>query len=157
MYTHGYNISLVDMVDKIASPLVKKFLTDITYKKLDSYPTPADYAHAVSTCAHAAFFEPARSPAAPVLHSCMSHERGARFLRQLADPSAWVAGWAAVPKLKALWATYYKAYDVDVIVVPTLPTTARPIDDVEPYMTFNGRKVHACLHAAVLPSAARQR
>ena len=51
---------------------------------------------------------------------------------------------AAVPKLKALWASYYQAYDVDVIVVPTLPTTARPIDDVEPYMTFNGRKVSCC-------------
>lgn len=51
MYQHGYNISLVDMVDKIASPLVKQFLTSITYKKLDVWPTPADYAHAVSVCA----------------------------------------------------------------------------------------------------------
>lgn len=47
---------------------------------------------------------------------------------------------AAVPKMKKLWASFYHAYDVDVVVVPSLPTTARPIDDVEPYMTFNGKK-----------------
>lgn len=50
LYTHGYNISLVDMVDKIASPLVKKFLTALTYRKLDTFPTPADYARALGIC-----------------------------------------------------------------------------------------------------------
>ena len=50
MYTHGYNISLVDMVDKIASPLVKKFLTALTYRKLDTFPTPVDYARALGVC-----------------------------------------------------------------------------------------------------------
>jgi hypothetical protein len=48
-----------------------------------------------------------------------------------------------MPKLKKLWASYHEAYDVDVVVVPTLPTTARPIDDAQPYFTHNGRKVQS--------------
>ena len=47
LYTHGYNLSVVELVDKIASPPVKKALLHRTYKKLDSWPTPADYAHAL--------------------------------------------------------------------------------------------------------------
>lgn len=52
MYTHGHNISLVDLVDKIASPLVKEAMLHRTYKKLDSWPTPADYTKAINTCEH---------------------------------------------------------------------------------------------------------
>ncbi len=51
-----------------------------------------------------------------------------------------------MPKLKALWESYHDVYDVDVIVVPTLPTTARPINDAEPYFTHNGRKVRLWPH-----------
>ena len=56
-------------------------------------------------------------------------------------------------KLKKLWASYYEAYDVDVVVVPTLPTTSRPIDDAEPYITHNGRKARPCLAGTLRPSA----
>lgn len=30
---------------------------------------------------------------------------------------------------------------MDTLLLPGTPVTARPIDDVEPYMTINGRKV----------------
>lgn len=43
--------------------------------------------------------------------------------------------------MKAMWTTFHDSYDVDVLVVPTTPITSRPIDDVEPYVTVNGRKV----------------
>lgn len=46
-----------------------------------------------------------------------------------------------VPQLKALWQSYHDIYTVDTLLVPTTPITARPIDDVEPYVTINGRKV----------------
>lgn len=32
-------------------------------------------------------------------------------------------------------------YELDALLVPTTHLTARPIDDVEPYTTINGRKV----------------
>ena len=51
LFVHGYNVSLVDLVDKIASPMVKESMIARTYKKLDSYPTPADYALALDICA----------------------------------------------------------------------------------------------------------
>lgn len=50
LFQHGYNISLVEVVDKIASPLVKNSYVEWTYKKLDEFPTPADYALALTTC-----------------------------------------------------------------------------------------------------------
>ena len=50
LFQHGYNISLVDLVDKIATPIVKDVMMTRTYKKLDSYPTPADYTLALNTC-----------------------------------------------------------------------------------------------------------
>ncbi len=50
LFQHGYNISLVDLVDKIATPIVKDVMITRTYKKLDSYPTPADYALVMNTC-----------------------------------------------------------------------------------------------------------
>lgn len=50
MYQHGYNISLVELVDKIADPPVKASMTEYMYKKLDSFPTPTDVAKALSTC-----------------------------------------------------------------------------------------------------------
>lgn len=50
MFQHSYNLSLVDLVDKIASPLVKEAMIQRTYKKLDAYPTPADYAMALDDC-----------------------------------------------------------------------------------------------------------
>ncbi len=53
MYTHGYNISLVDLVDRIDSPLVKEAMLHRTYKKLDSWPTPADYTKAINNCEQA--------------------------------------------------------------------------------------------------------
>ncbi|EIE27340.1 amidase signature enzyme [Coccomyxa subellipsoidea C-169] len=95
LFQHGYNISLVELVDKIASPMVKDAMIQRTYKKLDSYPTPADYTLALDTY---------------------------------------------LPQLKALWKSYHDIYDVDVLLVPTTPITARPIDDVEPYVSINGRK-----------------
>ncbi len=51
VYQHGYNISMVDLVDKMASPMLKKGMTSRLKKKLDSYPTPADYTLAINTCA----------------------------------------------------------------------------------------------------------
>lgn len=44
LFQHGYNLSLVDLVDKIATPHVKKYLSDMTFKSLNDYPTPKDYA-----------------------------------------------------------------------------------------------------------------
>ena len=52
MYTHGYNISIPHLVDKIASPLVKKAMEHRAYKTLDSWPTPADYTHALQHSEH---------------------------------------------------------------------------------------------------------
>ncbi len=46
-----------------------------------------------------------------------------------------------VPDLKKLWQMYHDTYDVDVLLVPSTPITARPIDNVEPYVEINGRKV----------------
>ena len=48
---------------------------------------------------------------------------------------------ADLPQLKALWTSYHDTYQVDVLVVPSTPITARPIDDVEPYVNINGRMV----------------
>lgn len=50
LYQHTYNITLVEMVDKISNPPVKAFMTEWMNKKLDSFPTPADYAKALSIC-----------------------------------------------------------------------------------------------------------
>lgn len=47
----------------------------------------------------------------------------------------------AAPKLKALWESYHDTYNVSTIVVPATPITSRPISDVEPYLTHNGKKV----------------
>ena len=33
----------MELVDKIATPHVKKYLTDMTFKSLNAYPTPKDY------------------------------------------------------------------------------------------------------------------
>jgi Asp-tRNA(Asn)/Glu-tRNA(Gln) amidotransferase A subunit family amidase len=60
---------------------------------------------------------------------------------------------AAVPKLKALWSSFHSAYDVDVLVVPATPITARPIDDVEPYVAINGRMVLSCTLPCTLTAA----
>ena len=49
VYQHGYNLSLAELVDKIASPTVRKSLIEWTYKKLDSFPTPIDYAESLAT------------------------------------------------------------------------------------------------------------
>ncbi|CAK0787711.1 hypothetical protein CVIRNUC_010933 [Coccomyxa viridis] len=95
VYQHGYNLSLAELVDKIASPTVRKSLIEWTYKKLDSFPTPIDYAESLAT---------------------------------------------GLPRLKALWESYYDAFHLDAILVPATIATARPIDDVEPYMTVNGKK-----------------
>lgn len=46
-----------------------------------------------------------------------------------------------IPELKMLWQMYHDTYQVDVLVVPSTPITARPISDVEPYLNINGRKV----------------
>lgn len=48
---------------------------------------------------------------------------------------------ADLPQLKALWIQYHDTYQVDVLVVPSTPITARPIDDMEPYVNINGRMV----------------
>ncbi len=48
---------------------------------------------------------------------------------------------ADVPQLKVLWSSYLDTYELDALLVPTTHLTARPIDDVEPYVTINGRKV----------------
>ena len=44
LFQHGYNLSLVDLVDKIATPHVKKYLSDMTFKPLNVFPSPRDYA-----------------------------------------------------------------------------------------------------------------
>ncbi|CAK0784780.1 hypothetical protein CVIRNUC_007984 [Coccomyxa viridis] len=44
LYQHEYNLSLVDLVDRIATPHVKKYLEAMTFKSLNDYPTPKDYA-----------------------------------------------------------------------------------------------------------------
>ena len=49
VYQHGYNLSLAELVDKIASPTVRRSMLEWTYKKLDSFPTPMDYAEALAT------------------------------------------------------------------------------------------------------------
>ena len=146
MYTHGYNISLVDMVDRIASPLVKKFLTALTYRKLDTFPTPADYARALGVCAppSALTLSPLRS-----LIPFASREAGHCCSRPLSRFTL-VDGpvlrlHTAAPKLKALWESYHDTYNVSTIVVPATPITSRPISDVEPYLTHNGKKVRPFL------------
>ena len=49
VYQHGYNLSLAELVNKIASPTVRRSMLEWTYKKLDSFPTPIDYAKALAT------------------------------------------------------------------------------------------------------------
>ena len=49
VYQHGYNLSLAELVDKIASPTVRSSMMEWTYKKLDSFPTPIDYAEGLAT------------------------------------------------------------------------------------------------------------
>jgi len=39
---------LAELVDKIASPTVRASMLEWTYKKLDSFPTPTDYAKALA-------------------------------------------------------------------------------------------------------------
>ena len=53
VYQHGYNLSMPELVDKIASPTVKASMLEWTYKKLDSFPTPLDYANALASGDHA--------------------------------------------------------------------------------------------------------
>ena len=48
---------------------------------------------------------------------------------------------AGLPQLKALWESYHDAFGLDALLVPATIATARPISDVEPFMTVNGKKV----------------
>lgn len=41
--THGYNISMVHLVDQIASPYPKKLFKARTTAALDEWPTPTEY------------------------------------------------------------------------------------------------------------------
>lgn len=41
--THGYNISMVHLVDQIASPFPKKLFEARTSAALDEWPTPTEY------------------------------------------------------------------------------------------------------------------
>ena len=41
--THKYNISLMHLVDQIASPYPKALMEQRTSLDLDAWPTPADY------------------------------------------------------------------------------------------------------------------
>ena len=50
LFQHGYNLSLVELVDKIATPHVKKYLSDMTFKSLNDYPRPKDYAQILDEC-----------------------------------------------------------------------------------------------------------
>ena len=50
LYQHEYNLSLVDLVDRIATPHVKKYLEAMTFKSLNAYPTPKDYAEILDSC-----------------------------------------------------------------------------------------------------------
>lgn len=52
IFQHGYNLSLVDLVDRIATPHVKKYLSDMTFKPLNTFPSPKDYAEILDSCAH---------------------------------------------------------------------------------------------------------
>ena len=62
--------------------------------------------------------------------------------------------YADLPKLKALWHDFHDAYDVGLYVVHTSPITSRPIDDVEPYTTHNGRKVRLNICPLMIPAIA---
>ena len=191
MYTHGYNISVPHLVDMIASPLVKKAMLHRTYKTLDSWPTPADYTHALQhsarclprgllsppACArravvglHGTCLLPyTRLPAYlyACMHACRTPPPGYFSMQvcmqaEASPPPVLSAPCAAVPKLKAIWASFHATYDVDVLVVPATPITARPIDDVEPYVAINGRYVrhhhspHVYVHLSHVPGLARR-
>ena len=50
---HRYNVSLPELLDQVASPLVKRSLEEWTYRDVDSWPTPLDYLHMLGTGAPA--------------------------------------------------------------------------------------------------------
>lgn len=49
IFTHGYDLSYGEAIRSIASPPVKQLLDDYSYKPLDAWPTPQDYAHMLGT------------------------------------------------------------------------------------------------------------
>ena len=46
---HRYNLSLPELLDQVASPLVKRSVEEWTYRDVDSWPTPLDYLHMLGT------------------------------------------------------------------------------------------------------------
>ena len=99
IFQHGYNLSLVELVDKIATPHVKNYLTKMTFKSLTAYPTPKDYTEILdmralpppflrshsfhhSPLVNAAVKAPAPQPAAEGLHPrTLSHPTQDAVLR----------------------------------------------------------------------------
>ena len=69
LYQHGYNLSLVDLVNRIATPHVKTYLEAMTLKSLNDYPSPKDYAEILDSCKvlSAALTPPFRSDRAVAL------------------------------------------------------------------------------------------
>ena len=182
VYQHGYNLSMPELVDKIASPTVRASMMEWTYKKLDSFPTPIDYADALASgdqtillcwdspdkrmpqlglyswhpwrqlpllCCHGCLM-----PRLPI-HCCIDQQKvvlvisSAGTCPTMAEdsekPCKCVKLWhaAGLPQLKALWESYHDAFSLDALLVPATIATARPISDVEPYMSVNGKKARS--------------
>lgn len=49
LFQHKYRLSLPELIERIASPLVKQSLEDWSYRDLGSWPTPKEYAHIIGT------------------------------------------------------------------------------------------------------------
>lgn len=49
LYQHHYNLSLPQLIDAIATPAVKKSMEEWSYRDLDTWPTPPQYAHMLGT------------------------------------------------------------------------------------------------------------
>ena len=151
VYQHGYNLSMPELVDKIASPTVKASMTEWTYKKLDSFPTPLDYTDALASgdqpillCQHSPDFCLLCSVLLLHMPPWLDSQKALKVC------TAWHA--AGLPQLKALWERYHDAFGLDALLVPATIATARPISDVKPYMSVNGKKVrrhrpHSILNA----------
>ena len=56
-----------------------------------------------------------------------------------------------LPKLKALWHSYFDTYGFDVMVTPATPAPARPIYDTLPLTEINGRREYQYSGEPLLP------
>lgn len=94
--THGYNISMVHLVDQIVSPYPKKLFKARTTAVLDDWPTPSDYYYNIRE---------------------------------------------VIPKLTELHSRYLDAYGVHLTISPTTRLAAGPIEQVQPWVEYNGKLV----------------